>query len=158
MVLKGNILLYSFTPLLLCSGDNAHGNVLWRNPAPNSPLTQRPLAVIGAKEDRDEVLRPLIPQIEAEIVGVSRDGFNMHYEGKNIFVSVKTDLSMFDGKMHAALQGTGGAFCQMCTFSKTYCHCLENVPNGFPINRKIQDMHEISSMLTENGNRVGGHS
>ena len=37
VAVKGNILLYSFTPLMLCSGDNPEGPVLWRNPAPNSP-------------------------------------------------------------------------------------------------------------------------
>ena len=26
---KGNILLYSFTPLVMCAGNNAEGNVLW---------------------------------------------------------------------------------------------------------------------------------
>ena len=151
VAVKGNILLYSFTPLLLCSGDSNDGNVLWRNPAPNSPLTQRPLAIIGAKEDREDVLRPLIPQIEADIVAVSKDGFSMKIFDKDVHVSVKSDLTMFDGKMHAALQGTGGAFCQMCKFSKTYCHSVENALNGFPIDRTIKDMHSIFSMLIYDG-------
>ena len=151
VAVKGNILLYSYTPLLLCAGDDAQGKVLWRNPAPNSALTQRPLAVIGAKEDRDDILRPLIPQIEADILNISQNGFNMDFKGKEIHVSVYSDLSMFDGKMHAALQGTGGAFCQMCKFSKTYCHCIANALNGFPINRSIDDTHNIYRTLTEDG-------
>ena len=61
VAVKGNILLYSFTPLKICAGDNAEGEVLWRNTAPNSAYTQRPLAVIGAKEDTEDVLRPFIP-------------------------------------------------------------------------------------------------
>ena len=151
VAVKGNILLYSFTPLVLCSGDTAEGDVLWRNTAPNSALTQRPLALIGAKENRDDVLRPLIPQIESEIVAVSRDGFLMPCMGKDVHVTVNSDLSMFDGKMHAALQGTAGAFCQMCKFSKINCHCKEYVVNGFPIDRNIADMHSIFSMVTKDG-------
>ena len=114
VAIKGNILLYCFAPLVLCDGNNVDGEVLWRNTAPNSALTQRPLAVIGAKEDRDAVLRPLIPMIEEEIVAVCRDGFTMTCMGKDVHVAVKSDLSMFDGKMHAALQGTGGTFYQLC--------------------------------------------
>ena len=148
VAVKGNILLYSFTPLLVCTGNDGGGQVLWQNPAPNSALTQRPLAVIGAKEDKEEVLRPLIPLIEAEIQNVCRQGFNMVYEGKDIHVSVNTLLSMFDGKMHAALQGTLGAFCQMCNYSKANCHNIEYVQNGFPIDRHIEDMHIIFGIFS----------
>ena len=113
--------------------------------------TQRPLAVIDAKEDRDQVLRPLIPLIEADIVSVIQNGFTMKYMEKDMHVTVESDLAMFDGKMYAALQGTGGAFCQMCTFTKENCHCKEHVLNGFPVDRNIQDMHRIFSMLTGDG-------
>ena len=151
VAVKGNILLYSFTPLKICAGDNAEGAVLWRNTAPNSAYTQRPLAVIGAKEDTEDILRPFIPQIEKEITAVTKDGFTMSCMGKDIHVMVETDLAMFDGKMQSALQGTGGAFCQLCMYSKNYCHCILNVNSGFPINRKIEDMHTIFSILTEDG-------
>ena len=151
VAVKGNILLYCFTPLILCSGDNADGKVLWRNPAPNSALTQRPLAIIAAKEDRDEILRPLIPQIEAEITSVSSNGLHMQYMEKDVYISVNSCLTMFDGKMHAALQGTGGAFCQLCKFSKVNCHCPEYVVNGFPVDRSIEEMHNIFNDLTESG-------
>ena len=151
VAVKGNILLYSFTPLLLCTGDDAAGAVLWRNTAPNSALTQRPLALIGAKENRDDVLRPFIPLIEEEIIVVSREGFNMTYMGKVVHVTVNSELSMFDGKMQEALQGTGGAFCQMCKSSKVYCHYIASVQTGFPVDRNISDMHSIFSMLTEEG-------
>ncbi|CAL4097675.1 unnamed protein product, partial [Meganyctiphanes norvegica] len=151
VAVKGNILLYSFTPLMICKGDNADGEVLWQNPAPNSALTQRPLAVIGAKEDREDVLRPFISQIESEILDVSRDGIHMQYMDKAIHVSVHTSLTMFECKMHAALQGTGGAFCQLCRNSKETCHSLEHAESGFPVDRDIQDMHNIFSMLTNDG-------
>ncbi|CAL4120500.1 unnamed protein product, partial [Meganyctiphanes norvegica] len=151
VAVKGNILLYSFTPLIICTGDSENGEVLWRNPAPNSALTQRPLAIIGAKEDREEVLRPLIPQIEANILYISANGFDMQFMGKDIHVSVHSSLTMFDGKMHAALQGTGGAYCQMCRCSKTNCHKLHYVVNGFLVDRNMDDMHAIFSMLTNNG-------
>ena len=151
VAVKGNIILYSFTPLIICSGDNANGKVLWRNPAPNSALTQRPLAVIAAKEDRDEVLRPLIPQIEEDITNVSTNGFAMQYIKKDVTVTVRSSFTMFDDKMRAALQGTGGAYCQMCKFSKINCHCTEYVINGFPIDHKIEDMHSIFNFLTESG-------
>ncbi|CAL4226389.1 unnamed protein product [Meganyctiphanes norvegica] len=89
--------------------------------------------------------------IEEEIVAVCRDGFTMTCMGKDVHVAVKSDLSMFDGKMHAALQGTGGAFCQLCKFSKINCHCIEYVIKGFPVDRNIEDMHSIFSMLTDDG-------
>ena len=132
-------------------GHNAGSKVLWQNPAPNSALTQRPLAVIGAKEDREDVLRPFISQIESEILDVSRDGIHMQYMDKAIHVSVHTSLTMFDGNMHAALQGTGGAFCQLCRNSKETCHSLEHAESGFLVDRDIQDMHNIFSMLTNDG-------
>ena len=79
VAVKGNILLYSFTPLVICKGNNANGEILWQNPAPNSAMTQRPLAVLGAKEDKEGVLRPLIPLIEADILNVCQNGFSIHY-------------------------------------------------------------------------------
>ena len=119
---------------------------------PNSALTQpRPLAVIAAKEDRDEVLRPLIPQIEQEITSVSNHGFNMQYMDKELHVTVHSSLTMFDDKMRAALQGTGGAFCQMCKISKPKCHCIDYVVNGFTVDRTIADMHSIFNFLTGSG-------
>ena len=121
--------------------------MLWQNPSPNSALTQRPLAVLGAKESKEEVLRPLIPLIEAEILNASQNGFDMTYNGKDIHVSVKSSLTMFDGKMHAALQGTLGAFCQMCKYSKINCHDPNYVLSGFPIDRHIEDMHNIFNHL-----------
>ena len=151
VAVNGNIILYSFTPLVICKGDNAEGEVVWRNPAPNSPLTQRPLAVIGAKEEREDVLRPFIPQVETEIVDVSRDGINMQYMGTDIHVSVHSSLTMFDGKMHATLQGTGGAYCQLCKHSKETCHNPDHAAAGFTVDRTIADMHDIFSVLTNDG-------
>ena len=151
VAVKGNLLLYSFTPLYICAGNTPDGPVLWRNSAPNSALTQRPLAIIGAKEDRDEVLRPFIPQVESEIIELSSNGFDMIFMEKNIHVNIHSCLSMFDGKMHASLQGTGGAFCQMCMFSKSNCHDIEYVVNGFPVDRTIDNMHTIFSHLSNGG-------
>ena len=149
--MKGNILLYRFTPLVICAGNNAEGNVLWCNPAPNSALTQRPIAIIGAKEDRDQVLRILIPQIETEITEISLNGFLMQFLGTDVHVFVNSSLCMFDDKMKAALQGTGGAYCQMCIFSKVNCHQVDYVVNGFPVDRTIENMHTIFSMLYSEG-------
>ena len=101
------------------------------------------------------MLRPLIPLIEEEILQVTRDGFNMTYDGKEIHVSVKSSLTMKDGKMHSALQGTLGGFCQMCRTSKVDCHKIEVVQNGLPIDRRIEDMHSIFQHLsTGDGNVV----
>ena len=58
--------------------------MLWHNKAPNSAFTQRPLAVIGAKEDTEDTLRPFIPQIEADITAVFSDEFDMTCMGKDI--------------------------------------------------------------------------
>ena len=143
VAVKGNILLYSWAPLLICKGDSANGEVLWKNPAPNSALTQRPLAIIGAKEDKEEVLRPFLPLIEADIVTITQNGFDMMYEDKQIHVTVESVLTMFDGKMHANFNGSLGAFCLMCKASKLDCHNIECVRTGFPVNREIQDMWEI---------------
>ena len=151
VAVKGNIILYSFTPLYICAGNTATGKVIWRNTAPNSALTQRPLAVIGAKEDRDDILRPLIPQIESEISDISSGGFRMSFMDKDIHVTVNSCLTMIDGKMHASLQGTGGAYCLMCKFSKDSCHNVEYVANGFPVDRSIEDMHIIYSMVSNDG-------
>ena len=97
VAVNGNILLYSFTPLIICTGNNSNGKLLWQNPAPNSALTQRPLAIIGAKENRDEVLRPLIPVIEAGITDVSNNGFDMQYMGRDVtHVTMHSSLVMFD--------------------------------------------------------------
>ena len=112
----------------MCTGGNADGELLWQNPAPNSALTQRPLCVIGAKEDK-EVLRPLISLIEGDILQVTQNGFNMTFEGRDIHVSVNSSLTMFDGKMHGNLQQTFGAFCQIwmtfcCPYWTFYCQLL----------------------------------
>ena len=151
VAVKGNILLYSFTPLSICSGTNPEGPVIWNNPAPNSALTQHPLAVIGAKEDKEDVLRPFIPQIEAEIIAASQNGIDMDYMGKTIHVCVHSSLTMMDGKMYSALQGTGGAYCQMCRTTKADCHDVEQATQGYSIDRNINDMHEIYSILTDGG-------
>ena len=151
VAVKGNIILYSFTPLIICTGNDATGTVLWQNPVPNSALTQRPLAIVGAKEDRDDVLRPLIPQIETGIAHVSEHGVNMVFMGISIHVTVHSSLAMFDGKMHSSLQGTGGAYCQMCRYSKADCHSKEHAITGFPVDRTIEDMHAIFSMLSDDG-------
>ena len=151
MAVKGNIILYSFIPLIICAGDAPTGRVLWRNAAPNSALTQRPLAIIGAKEDRDDILRPFVPQIESEIIDVAKNGFHMKFMEKDIHVTVNSKLTMLDGKMRSALQGTGGAYCQMCKSTKPNCHKIDCVVNGFRIDRTIQDMHDIFNMLSDDG-------
>ena len=94
------------------------------------------------------MLRPFIPVIEAEILQASQNGFDMSYDGKDVHVSVSSSLTMFDGKMLGNLQGTLGAFCQLCKCSKDNCHKIEYAQNGFPIDRHIEDMHTIFNHLS----------
>merc|ERR1712240_1008310 len=66
-------------------------------------------------------------------------------------IIVNSFFTMFDGKMLACVQGTGGAYCQMCLFSKSSCHSIEQATNGFPIDRNIENMYDIFKLLSNDG-------
>lgn len=106
-----NIYIYMFSVLRVV--DTVSDNVLYTNPAPNSPDTMRPLLILLGKED-DEIVRGDIERINSEKAALSGEGFQMG----DTTVKLCAKNTMVDGNFRALSTGLGGAYCMMCKVTR----------------------------------------
>ena len=116
----------------------------------NSPKATRIFSLFPGKEE-DALLRRFYPQIEQEFKEIQENGLIIKLDGrKEIKVNLLTCKgSQMDGKMISNLMGILGAYCSMCNTSMKEAHQKEEIKNGFPINRSLEEIMEISEQLMD---------
>ena len=125
---------------------NSSGKELWRNNLPNSPFSQRPIFLLAATENRDNIRQFMNDIINPETDQMRIEGFSL---AADQHVSVDIVRSMFDGKMAGILSGARGASCQLCTATHKELKDREFIVQGFPINRKISDAIQLFGDLED---------
>ena len=121
------IILNCYVPLSLTAGTHT----VWENPLPNSTIYARPVSITRAKEERTVLEKELVPIFDVIKRSPCIPVGNLH-------VTCKTECSMMDGKMVGIVQGDTGAFCHLCTASRTDCNDDLHILNGFDIDRDYQ--------------------
>ena len=62
---------------------------------------------------------------------------------ENLVCQVHVVAHCMDQKASNLLLGIGGAYCDLCSVSKSGCHCIAIVESGFIITRDINSIQEI---------------
>ena len=119
---------------------NSSSKELWRNNSPNSPFSQRPIFLLAATENHDNIRQFMNDIINPETDQMRVEGFSLA-EGQH--VSVDIVRSMFDGKMAGILSGAGGASCQLCMATHKELKDRDFIVQGYPINRNISDAIQL---------------
>ncbi|KAI6657119.1 hypothetical protein LOD99_15905 [Oopsacas minuta] len=125
---------------------NSSGKELWKNNCPNSPFSQRPIFLLAATENHDNIHQFMKDIINPETDQMKDQDFYFA-DDKHIFVDVVR--SMFDGKMASILSGAGGASCQLCTTTQKELKDRDLILQGYPINRNISDAIQIFGELED---------
>ncbi len=76
----------------------------WTESKPNAPDAARPYALVMGKEESG-TLEKIIPVFEQQFRQLE-EGFSLMHNGKQITIKVRTESSMYDGKMRKLLLGT----------------------------------------------------
>ena len=131
-----SFILFAFKPLSIHDCNNA---VLWDNQTPNSQFEIRPVALLAAKENEENVRHLMETYINPFMSELQENGIPLPAG----IIRVKIIRSMFDCKMAGILSGAGGAHCQLCTANIKELHDVELIGEGFPINRSISAAREL---------------
>ena len=137
-----------FCPLSLKTQEST----IWEQTTPNNPLTHRPIQLHMGKESA-EALRSLEIHNE-QIHDLKNNGFTLKIKETETNVKVNIISHMMDMKAAHLYLGLGGAFCDLCDFSKEQCHNVDVIANGFKINRTVQDLHTIFEDIQQDGEVV----
>ena len=144
-----NIIMSMFCPLSIICSDT--GGTKWTQHSPNSALTQRPLALQLGKESVDTLQS--LQTFDQDINDMKENGFAAIIGEKEVNVKVNVASHMMDLKAANLYMGTGGAFCDLCSYSREDCHDPEIVKQGFEITRSVSDLHNLFDTLSdEDGN------
>jgi hypothetical protein len=144
-----NIFSKLFTPLNLAS--TLTGDVIWKNEAPNSSKTTRPIALIAEKETADLLLF-VNTTFEPEENQIQRDGVQFEYDGVKYNVLVEIHRSMKDFKIRQMESGLHGAYCLLCCSSPSEWKDIRKIKVGFPIERTASDTMKLyEEILDEYG-------
>ena len=143
-----NIIMTMFCPLKLTDSSN---NVVFQQPLPNSTLSQRILCLQMGKESVDSLKS--LQMYNDEIRDMDKDGIQIQVAGKQS-VTVQTVVvgHMLDGKAAKLYTGLGGAYCDLCHFSKSDCADPDITEIGFTISR---DINQIIDFFAENVDETG---
>ena len=146
---ESNIFSKLFTPLNLIS--TLTGNVLWKNEAPNSSKTTRPLTLIAEKETAD-LLSFVNTTFEPEENQLHKDGVQFEYEGVKYKVLVEIRRSMKDFKIRQVESRLHGVHCLLCYSPSPEWKDIHKIESGFPIERTASGTIELyKEILDEYG-------
>ena len=144
-----NIILTMFCPLSL---ETENGTVVWVQDSPNNPPTHRPLQLQMGKESADS-LRTL-EQFNDDIKELKNEGVTIRKDDKELHLKVEIKSHMMDMKAAHLFLGLGGAYCDLCSYSRDACHSLDIIQNGFQIDRDVETLHSIFQDLVQNDGSI----
>ena len=140
-----NLILTVVCPLEL---KDQHGEVVWTEPSPNSPRSQRPIMIHTGKES-SETLQSL-KLFNNDIFKVESEGFVVEMPEHRAVNIKSTNVSYcLDRKASNIFLGLGGAYCDLCHHSKEDCLDIEFIQNGINITRDITSLHAIFNDLEQ---------
>ena len=140
-----NLILAVFCPLELRDlHDNA---IIWSQPSPNAPKTQRPVLLQTGKESTESIQSLSI--FNNDIAQAGEEGFVVNVPSSEEAVNVKAKIVsyMLDRKAANLYLGLGGAYCDLCHLSKEDCLDEEVISNGVDITRDIDSLHNVFNEL-----------
>ena len=114
---------------------------------------QRPIAIVPGRETRDNIK----DIVDAMDIGMFQGKNNQHTIDFGTFTAVfriYITMSQVDTKMIKMITGLTGAYCTSCTISEADAHKIDNIKQGFKINRSIEKMknlYEEISLLDDDG-------
>lgn len=145
---------YGVVPLRLESTMNGETRNIWKNPSPNSAQSLRPYCIARREETNSELLQHVVKDSDAAKTTLT-EGFVASYccTGDVIAVDIQVVIidSMKDIKYKKNLSGLGGADCLLCKTKQDQWLMLENVQQGFPINRSASENMQLWIALSLNG-------
>ena len=146
-----NIILTMFCPLSISSEDGSV--ILWEQPSPNNPLTHRPLSLQMGKESA-ESLKSL--EIFNDDISTLKDtGFNFEtVADQDVTMKVHIKSHMMDMKAAHLYLGLGGAYCDLCNFSKEQCLDPGQIEMGFEITRDIDSLQNVFNDLVQDDGSI----
>lgn len=137
-----NLILAMFCILQIKDINNI---VIFKQLAPNSEFSQRPLLILLGKETVENVDNLKVLEGDRKLM---EEGLLIG----NVKVKVKTIAHCLDRKAANLFSGLGGSFCDVCTCSKADSTNIVLIIIGFPINRSVENVRQIYDMLVdENG-------
>ena len=83
------------------------------------------------KESADS-LRTL-EQFNDDIKELKNEGVTIRKDDKELHLKVEIKSHMMDMKAAHLFLGLGGAYCDLCSYSRDACHSLDIIQNGFQI-------------------------
>ena len=107
---------------------------------------QRPIGLIPGKETRNN-LKDVISELD---IGIFQGRHNENLLDFGPFKArfrIIIDLTQMDTKMIKTVTGLTGAYCTACTVKESEAHSRENIKDGFPLNRSIQDTEQLFNEL-----------
>ena len=116
---SNNMILTVMAPLSL--HNTSSGETIWEVANPNSPDIHRPLVPQTGKESRENLMtaRHLSSEMnDLEANGIFVPNFEQKFE-------VRIDFPCFDRKAADVLQGTGGAYCDLCVVSSVFANIFD---------------------------------
>ena len=102
---------------------DTNGETIWTNPLPNSPIYARPVSLVRAKENRENVAE----YFEPTLVKLKELETTQSTTSTGVQFMVKTEVSMVDGKMVGLLMGDSGSFCHYCNSTRAEANDLVKI-------------------------------
>ena len=140
-----NMFQYSLSPLKLVMVKNSKTEVVWKNPAPNSPYWVRPIMLIREKEDAEDLLNYVVPYtdqcrsfLNSEKINVTSWRSGEVYKVQHVIQDTMKDM-----KFKKKICGLGGADCILCESRQNDWLDEEQIREGFGITRTAAENLDI---------------
>eukprot|EP00112_Aurelia_sp_Birch-Aquarium-sp1_P004598 Seg1522.2 transcript_id=Seg1522.2/GoldUCD/mRNA.D3Y31 product="Major antigen" protein_id=Seg1522.2/GoldUCD/D3Y31 len=125
--------------------DGCH--TVWENPTPNSIFYTRPISLVKAKESR-QLIAAIFPKLQSDIDSLMEPHDVAGITNK---VTIKTRVTMLDGKMVSIVQGDSGSFCHYCDITQSEASQLQYLAeagvDGMPITKTVEECMERWEMV-----------
>lgn len=148
-----NIFQYGITPLQLSHhAKDGTTQILWKNHAPNSARSLRPIYLIRETETDEDLLDLVVKSTDAARDKLNEDGICCIVNDQAIDINIFIQDTMKDLKFKRKISGLGGASCILCESKTVDWTTLANVQQGFPIERNATDTFILyEQLVNENG-------
>lgn len=110
---------------------------------PNSISYSRPVILVQAKENRDNIETFFKPTL-AKLKQLENSTIECN---SNLKIVCHTEISMCDEKMVSYLQGDSGAFCHMCFATRKSANDLICIMQGFEFEKDYETLQTIFNQL-----------
>lgn len=146
-----NMFVYGIIPLQI----NINGNVVWKNPTPNSPECLRPVYLIREKEDDEELKEYVITSTDAARSSLNAEGMVVVLKNNQaINVGIKIMDTMKDLKLKKSCSRLLGADCIICKSQVPDWSNPSKIKEGFVINRTAKETTQLYQQLVDEDGQI----